>query len=336
MTANVTAIMNGTQPPSCFNTTAKRIGETFVYCLLFVVSLTGNTIIGIIVYKTKNMRKPINFFIVNMAMSDLLFPIFLFPYFLTGLYVDSWPGGPFGQASCKLVHFFADVSSTVSVQNLVLIAVDRFGAVVFPLRSPVISSKLCPFYILATWIIAMAVRCPDLILAKLVEYPQGLACVWQWNEVFGESSSFENYVVAVFIVFCYIPLVLTAILYLTIALKIKSHTVPGEQSVNAAREKRLKRERNVLKMSIAIVLVFAVCWLPFTIYWLLTTFSSDSSMIWSCGFQYFKSVASFLACSNCAVNPYICFIFSGNYRQGLKNLLSCFSADNPGANPVAL
>ena len=329
MTANVTAIMNGTQPPSCFKPTAKRIGETFVYCLLFVVSLTGNTIIGIIVYKTKNMRKPINFFIVNMAMSDLLFPIFMFPYLLTGLYVGSWPGGPFGQASCKLVVFFADVSATVSVQNLVLIAVDRFGAVVFPLRFPVIRSKLCPFYILATWIIAMAVHCPDLILTKLVEYPQGLACVWQRNEVFGESSSFENYVVAVFVVFRYIPLVLTAILYLTIAFKIKSHTIPGEQSVNA-REQRVKRERNVLKMSIAIVLVFAACWLPFTIYWFLTIFSSDSTMIWSCGFQYFNSVAVFLACSNCAINPYICYIFSGNYRQGLKNLLSCFSATIPG------
>ena len=98
MAANVTTIMNGTQPPSCFNPTAKIIGETFVYCLLFVVSLTGNTIIGIIVYKTKNMRKPINFFIVNMAMSDLLFPIFMFPYLLRGLYVDSWYiGGPFGR-----------------------------------------------------------------------------------------------------------------------------------------------------------------------------------------------------------------------------------------------
>ena len=223
----------------------------------------------------------------------------------------------------------------MSVQNLVLIAVDRFGAVVFPLRSPVISSKLCPFYILATWIIAMAVFCPELIAMKLVEYPGGMACVWQWNEVFGEFSSFKNYLVAVYIVFRYIPLVLIAILYLTIAVKIKSHTIPGEQSVNA-REQRAKRERNVLKMSISIVLVFAVCWLPLSIYWPIIVFSSENAMIWSCGFIYFESIAHFLAHSNCAIKPCICFIFSGNYRQGLKNLLSCFSADNPGANPVAL
>ena len=337
MAANVTASMNGTQPPSCFNPTAKRIGETFVYCLLFVVSLAGNTIIGIIVYKMKNMRKPINFFIVNMAMSDLLYPIFLFPWNVTDLYVDSWLiSGPLGQALCKLTPFFVDLSGTVSVQSLVLIAVDRFGAVVFPLRSPVISSKLCPFFILATWIIAMAVHCPaDLITMKLVEYPGGMACVRQWNEVFGESSSFKIYIVALFVAFRYIPLVLIAILYLTIALKIKSQKIPGEQSVNG-REQRVKRERNVLNMSIAIVLAFAVCWLPLSIYWFLKIFSSDNAVISSCGFRYFASIVFFLTYSNCAINPCICFIFSGNYRQGLKNLLSSFSADNPGANPVAL
>ena len=336
MAANVTAMMNGTQPSSCFNPTTKRIGETFAYCLLFVVSLTGNTIIGIIVYKKKTMRKPINFFIVNMAMSDLLFPIFHFPKVVTQFYVRSWLiSGPLGQALCKLVSFLPEVSVAVSIQSLVLIAVDRFGAVVFPLRSPLISSKLCSFFIIATWIIAIAVYCPLLISLKLVEYPGGLACVRQWNEAFGEFLPFENYIVAVSVVFRYIPLVLIAILYLTIALKIKSQKIPGEQSVNA-RERRLKRERNILKMSIAIVLAFTVCWLPLSIGWLLIVFSSDTAMIWSCGFRYFMSIAFFLALSNCAISPCICFIFSGNYRQGLKNLLSCFSADNPGANPVAL
>ena len=129
MAANVTAIMNGPKPPSCFNPTTKRIGETFVFCLLFVVSLAGNTIIGIIVYKTKTMRKPINFFIVNMAMSDFLFPIFLFPWVVTQLYVGPWLiSGPLGQALCKLAPFVTDLSATVSIQSLVLIAVDRFGA----------------------------------------------------------------------------------------------------------------------------------------------------------------------------------------------------------------
>ena len=311
---------NGTQPLICINPTVKKIGATFAYCLIFVVSLAGNIFIGTVVYKTKTMRKPINILIVNMAMSDLLFPIFAIPNILTELYVDSWLiSGPLGQALCKLVIFLRNVSMAVSIQSLVLIAVDRFGAVVFPLRSPLVSSKLCPFFILATWIVAMAAWCPDLLAYKLVEYSGGIMCTPQWNKVFGESLSRENYMLTVFSVGVHTPLVIIAILYITIYFRLKSQTIPGEQSVNA-RQQREKRERNVLKMAIAIVLGFTVCWLPFSIAKILFLFLSD---IWSCGLQYFFYVAQFLAYSNCAINPCICFIFSGNYQQALKNLLRC-------------
>ena len=176
--------MNGTQPSSCpSNPTAEKIGITFAYCLISIASLTGNTVIGIIVYKTQTMRKPINFFIVNMAMSDLLYPIFLIPWKIKKLYIDSWLiGGPLGEALCKLVFFLIAVSSAVSIQSLVLIAVDRFSAVVFPLRSPLINSKLCPFFILVTWIVAIAVNSPALFVLKLVEYPEKLFCERHWND----------------------------------------------------------------------------------------------------------------------------------------------------------
>ena len=147
--------MNRTQPWSCHsNPTADKIGQTVAYCLIFLVSLAGNIVVGIIVYKTRTMRKPINFLIVNMAMSDLFFPVFLFPPMIQLLYIDSWLiGGPLGQALCKLVYFLPDVSTAVSIQSLVLITVGRFGSVVFPLRSPLISSKRCPCVILATWVL---------------------------------------------------------------------------------------------------------------------------------------------------------------------------------------
>ena len=333
MSANFTATVNRTQKSwtwfgSCpFNPTALIIGETFALSLFFVVSLAGNTFIGIIVYKTKTMRKPINFFIVNMAMSDLLLPIFLFPWRITEVQARGFwlIGGPLGRALCKLAPFLTEVSTTVSIQSLVLIAVDRFGAVVFPLRSPLISTKLCRVFILATWIVAMAVQSPYLFSFKLAEIPGGLKCLGWWHEEFGAETSFhESYFLAFLIAFIYIPLVLIAILYLAILFKLKSQKIPGEQSVNA-RERRVKRERNVLKLSIVIVLVFAICWLPFTTCWFLFLFPTDGTIveISYCSFQYFWEICLFLAFSNCAINPCICFIFNGNYRRGLKNLLSC-------------
>ena len=321
MSDNVNTTMNGTQSSSCpSNPAEEKVGMTSAYCLIFIFSLAGNTVIGIIVYKTKTMRKPINFFIVNMAMSDLLLPIYVIPWQIQTLYKDSWLiSGPLGHVLCKLVALLPEVSTTVSVQSLVLIAVDRFGAVVFPLRSPLMRSKTCSFFVLATWIVAIAVNSPEFIARKLVEYPEKLACERQWNEVFGESLSFETYIMSCIVLFIFIPLVLIAILYIIIYLKLKSQKIPGEQSANAGQQ-RLQKERNVRKMAIAIVLGFAVCSLPVFVYWL--TFLFRDTIIWpNCGDPYFVHVVRLMATANCAINPCICFIFSGNYRKGLKALL---------------
>ena len=44
-----------------------RIAETFAYRVIIVVALIGNCFIGAIVFKTKSMRRTINYLIVNMA-----------------------------------------------------------------------------------------------------------------------------------------------------------------------------------------------------------------------------------------------------------------------------
>ena len=198
--------MNGTHQSSCFSHTVGKVGKTFALILrLYICFADRKHLIGIVVYKTKTMRKTINFFIVNMAASDLLFPIFLFPLMLTELYADSQISGSLGQVLCKVLSFLKAISLSVSIQSLVLIAVDRFGAVVFPLRTPFISSKLRPFFTLATtWIIPSAVQITYFFFLKPDQHAGEIECAVDWNEVFGESSSVENYVLAVFVVFLFI------------------------------------------------------------------------------------------------------------------------------------
>ena len=52
--------------------------------------------------------------------------------------------------------------------------------------------------------------------------------------------------------------------------------------------------------------------------------------------SYISAIAKFLSRANCAINPCICFIFSGNYRQGLKSHFSFLSAVQPAPNQVNL
>ena len=241
---NITA--NGSSSGSCHSllnpVPVQKLVLKVAYGLLLVVSLIGNSLILTIVFKTPTLRKPINFMIVNMAISDLLFPIFLFPLSLVEMQVDNCLiSETLHQTLCKIGFFLFTVSATVSIQSLILITVDRFGAVVMPIRdSPLISRRLCLFFIVVTWIVAIAANSPHFFAFKLVEHPGGMVmCAIQ-------KSSVNYYLLAYFIAFFCLPFILLIILYAIILITLKQHAHPGEQSANA-EEMRSRRNRNVLK-----------------------------------------------------------------------------------------
>ena len=305
-----------------WNPTAHKIGSTLAFCLIFVVSVVGNSCIGIIVYKTRTLWQPINIFIVNMAMSDILVPLAFIPLEVVNLYRYSWLiSGVLGNAFCKLIAFLFDVSYIVSILSLILIAVGRFGAVVWPLHSPLINLKRCTFFILATWIVATAFTSPLDLFARSLEKDEGeVVCVYQWEDAFGESVSFADYCLAYYIVFVYTPFILLIIIYSIILIKLKLQKTPGQQSTDAEIQ-RNKRNTNALKLAIAILLGLIFCKIPWSITYLMYLYGT-----WPCGiFPYFFHTSWFLSISYCAVNPYICFAFCRNYREGLKRLLKCCS-----------
>ena len=122
------------------------------------------------------------------------------------------------------------------------------------------------------------------------------------------------------VVFIFIPLVLIAILYIIIYVKLKSQKIPGQQSANAGQQCQ-QSERNVLKMAIAIVVGFVVCLLPLAIFLCILLFTD--TILWPiCGVPYYFYLLQFMALANCAINPFICLIFSGNYRKELKALFT--------------
>ena len=305
---NTTA--NGSNFWSCsslINLSAVRIGEIISYSLILVVSLIGNSLIGLIVYKTPNMRKPINYLITNMAMSDLLFPLFTIPPLLS--VNDDWLiSGPLGLALCKLYLYLPFVSYSVSGQSHILIAVDRFVAVVFPLRSPLIGRKWFPLIITATWIVAMTLHTPMLVNGK-VFYDDGMFCGYFLEEAWPSVVAST-----------YITIVLLVILYSIILIKLKLQAPPGEQSTNVEKQRK-RRNKNVLRMVIGIFLAFLFCYVPHTTARLILTL--NFSVWFSCSFRLFTIFANLMFIANCAVNPFICLIFSSNYRQGLRKLLKC-------------
>ena len=306
---NTTA--NGSNFWSCsslINLSAVRIGEIISYSLILVVSLIGNSLIGLIVYKTPTMRKPINYLITNMAMSDLLFPLFTIPPLLAELQYAWFISGPLGLALCKLWLYLPVVSYSVSGQSHILLAVDRFVAVVFPFRSPLIGRKWFPLIVTATWIVALTLHTPTLVNGK-VFYDNGMFCGYFLEEAWLSVVAST-----------YITIVLLVILYSIILIKLKLQAPPGEQSTNVEKQRK-RRNKNVLRMVIGIFLAFLFCYVPHTTARLILTL--NFSVWFSCSFRLFTIFANLMFIANCAVNPFICLIFSSNYRQGLRKLLKC-------------
>ena len=179
-----------------------------------------------------------------MAMSDLLFPLFTIPPLLAELQYDWLISGHLGLALCKLFRYLPFVSYSVSGQSHILIAVDRFVAVVFPLRSPLIGRKLFPFIITATWIVAMTLHTPVLVSAKVFNFQDGMFCAYFLKEAWPNVVAFT-----------YITIVLLVVLYSIILIKLKLQATPGEQSTNVEKQRK-RRNKNVLRMVIGIFLAF--------------------------------------------------------------------------------
>ena len=85
-----------------------------------------------------------------MAVSDMLLSAFAVPRELTQIFVG-YQGclidGLSGAILCKIVYFFQEISTAVSIQSIVVITLDRYIGVVQPFRKPFITPKRLKFVI---------------------------------------------------------------------------------------------------------------------------------------------------------------------------------------------
>ena len=70
---------------SFVDSSAERFSKLFAFCFTLLGSLFGNILIIIIVNKNRDLRKTINYFIVNMALSDLVLTLIVLTAEMTRL-----------------------------------------------------------------------------------------------------------------------------------------------------------------------------------------------------------------------------------------------------------
>lgn len=102
------------------------------YITIFIFALLGNGMVCYIVLANLRMRTKTNYFIVTLAIGDILMAFFCIPFsFVSMLVLQYWP---FGVILCKTVNFSQAVSVLVSAYTFVAISIDRYSAIMWPLR----------------------------------------------------------------------------------------------------------------------------------------------------------------------------------------------------------
>ena len=306
------------------DSTEEKNSKLWAYYVILLGSLFGNVFIIAIVYKNRDLHKTINYYIVNMAVSDLIFPFMSLPVQLGQIQADSqhWPiSGILGLMFCKLFYFASLVSIHVSAQSLVWIAVDRFVAVVFPLKLGLISKKIRTIAIVSTWIFAGFLNSPSLIVAELVVSGNDTVCKeMNYSEtIFSDQEAYTTYV-WLQLTFVHVgPLFLITILYSAIAVALKrKNNALANTAPDVKRNPMMRNRRQAMRMAVVIVVLYYVCVTPHTLLHLLIYCNWRTS----CAFQReLLLIASFSVYSSSVVNPTICLIFVRSYRRGLRNIL---------------
>ena len=310
----------------CAVTVVLREVNITVHALTLIASLVGNILLIIAFVK---MKEPIMLLIANMAVSDLLAAIFFIPRLITSAIIGSnafLVDGNAGLFLCKMCTFLSDISFSVSTQSLVLIAVERFLAVVNPILYKLITVKIRRILVVSTWIMAMAIHSPYFYTFRLETVDQKddkhdsyKVCQSNWEPAFDNRTAHIRYNIFLFVTVLFVPLLVICVLYTVIVFKLRRDKMATYRSDKGTRRVK-ERNRNLKNMAIATVVAFLICWALYIVIAFIYLFSPEKVPKCSKSFEMVDYISRVLASSYCAVNPWICFIFVRSFTRELSRI----------------
>ncbi|XP_076290852.1 RYamide receptor isoform X2 [Lasioglossum baleicum] len=293
----------------------------FFYGAVFIVALSGNGLVCYVVHSDIRMKTVTNLFIVNLAVGDILMALFCVPPSFVSLFVlQYWPFGP---TLCPIVNFLQAVSVLVSAYTLVAISIDRYRAIMWPLK-PKLSKRQAQFLILSVWMLVVAISSPIPIVSKLTQPTlQHIVCDhYLCEEVWPMAENRYYYSIALLVLQYVIPITVLIFTYASIAVVVWGKRPPGEAE-NVRDQRMARSKRKMVKMMVTVVIVFTICWLPFNIITLIID-NKPKLRSWS-GLPFVWMVLHWLAMSHSCYNPVIYCWMNASFRSGFINAISRFS-----------
>ncbi|GAB1606182.1 neuropeptide receptor 15 [Argonauta hians] len=297
------------------------------FFLIEMVGIIGNGLVIFVVLSNKKMRTSVtNMFIMNLAVADLLLLLIGIPDLVQFVLNRGWI---LNLVWCKAIRYILVVSLYASVMTLVAVCVERFIAIVYPIKAHILcSKKKVILTIICIWPIALICGLPTVIYNGLrFGHPTLIFCTLMFPKPYEIMYRILYKYTEAFIYF-YFPIAIQIVLYSIIARRLfvsaKELTTrfqmrPENNRKSEKSHEAVKARRGVVKMLMACVIIYVLSYLPPQILLFYNTFAAKRfESTWS--FRVFSISLSYI---NSAANPVLYSIFSQNFRKKFR-LSLCF------------
>ncbi|XP_029156860.1 neuropeptide SIFamide receptor-like [Nylanderia fulva] len=316
--ANLSAIGEHTPDRLYRHSMAMSAVYCVAYVVVFVVGLIGNSFVIAVVYRSPRMRTVTNFFIVNLAVADVLVIVFCLPATLMSNIFVPWILGWF---MCKTVAYVQGVSVAASVYSLVAVSLDRFLAIWWPLKCQ-ITKRRARMMIVVIWFIALTMTSPWLLFFDLVsiyeDEPDLRLCVETWPHPEDGTLFFliGN------LILCYVlPMILISLCYILIWIKVWRRHIPTDTKDAQMERLQQKSKVKVVKMLVVVVILFVLSWLPLYVIFAVIKLGGDIVEGEDEILPIATPIAQWLGASNSCINPILYAFFNKKYRRGFIAIL---------------
>ncbi|XP_072916718.1 somatostatin receptor type 5-like isoform X1 [Hemitrygon akajei] len=293
-----------------FMSSVSTIVLPVVYFIVCIIGLSGNTLVIYVIARYAKMKTVTNIYILNLAVADELFMLGL-PFIASQNALSYWP---FGSFMCRLILTVDGINQFTSIFCLTVLSIDRYLAVVHPIRStkwrrPQIAKLINA----SVWVLSIVVVLPLIIYSEVQKEIN--TCNINWPEPKAIWSA--AFIIYTAVLGFFGPLLIICLCYLLIIIKVKS------SSVRVGSTKRRKCEKKVTRMVIIIVVVFVICWLPFYILNIINLISTLPEEPVIVGIYSSLVVLSY---ANSCANPILYGFLSDNFKKSFQKVLcSCKS-----------
>ncbi|XP_043911955.1 prokineticin receptor 1 [Protopterus annectens] len=230
-------------------------------CIMLVCGI-GNVIFIAALARYKKLRNLTNLLIANLAISDFIVAIVCCPFEMD-YYVVKQLSWEHGHVLCASVNYLRTVSLYVSTNALLAIAVDRYLAIVHPLK-PRMKNQTATLLIALVWIISLLIAIPSahfttVSIFSMDSNQKKLFCGQIWP--IDQQIYYKSYSLFVFGIEFVGPVFTMSLCYAQISRELWFKAVPGFQTEQI--KKRLRCRRKTVMVLMAILTAYLLCWAPY-------------------------------------------------------------------------